>query len=482
MCANKLYKSKIKTAMKQKLLLLTMMLCVMVSCTTEMDDYLSIPNETTLTQEEESIITRAMGCDSLELGELVPWEPSEEMLHLKELYNEALLTKPELMAIDAEIISTPTSYDDFFSSNIYAIRELPITIKARAIASGSTSGYSYFTCSGASKEVTLGNSSTSANSKFYLKILPASTGIPYLIYSNVSKTPLCVGYYTNNPDNKILMSASNDSGSLYSASWNLLPSSSYKGYFAIQSESYMGQSNPDDMWSIFYHVLEAKTGNKIGYSQRVSNKAQQDFLISPANSFELKSVEYDLDNATITSSSMLSKVTSLTNSLEIEQWVNINVSLTANETSNYYETAGNLSLNITAPSSLKFPRPIPVANQAVLLDGTVSDAIYARTTQNISKTVNYTTSIMMKPRSLLQLTTKFKTFILNVPYVATATYKVSESDIREVKVRGSWRGYVIADPEYYLPINEPRFYDLDTGVEKNYVLEFNEAENIYIVK
>ena len=140
MCANKLYKSKIMTAMKQKLLLLTMMLCVMVSCTTEMDDYLSIPNETTLTQEEESIITRAMGCDSLELGELVPWEPSEEMLHLKELYNEALLTKPELMAIDAEIISTPTSYDDFFSSNIYAIRELPITIKARAIASGSTSG------------------------------------------------------------------------------------------------------------------------------------------------------------------------------------------------------------------------------------------------------------------------------------------------------------------------------------------------------
>lgn len=76
MCANKLYKSKIMTAMKQKLLLLTMMLCVMVSCTTEMDDYLSIPNETTLTQEEESIITRAMGCDSLELGELVPWEPS----------------------------------------------------------------------------------------------------------------------------------------------------------------------------------------------------------------------------------------------------------------------------------------------------------------------------------------------------------------------------------------------------------------------
>lgn len=463
--------------MKQKFLLLTMMLCVMVSCTTEMDDYLSIPNETTLAQEEEPIITRAMGCDSLELGELVPWEPSEEMLHLKELYNEALLTKPELMAIDAEIISTPTSYDDFFSSNIYAIRELPITIKARAIASGSTSGCSYFTCSGASKEVTLGNSSTSANSKFYLKILPASTGIPYLIYSNVSKTPLCVGYYTNNPDNKILMSASNDSGSLYSASWNLLPSSSYKGYFAIQSESYMGQSNPDDMWSIFYHVLEAKTGDKIGYSQRVSNRAQQDFLISPVNSFELQSVEYDLANATITSGSMVSKVTSLTNTLEIPNRVQVNVKLTTNETSNYYETAGNLSFNITSPTTLKFPRPIPIAGQAVLTDDIVPDATYAKTTQNISKTVEYVTEIEMKPKSLLQLTTKFKTFILNVPYVATATY-----NDREVKVRGNWRGYAIANPEYNAPINEPRFYDLETGEEKNYLLEFNEAENIYIVK
>lgn len=57
--------------MKQKFLLLAMMLCVMVSCTTEMDDYLSIPNETTLTQEEESIITRAMGCDTLEFSHLV---------------------------------------------------------------------------------------------------------------------------------------------------------------------------------------------------------------------------------------------------------------------------------------------------------------------------------------------------------------------------------------------------------------------------
>lgn len=101
----------------------------------------------------------------------------------------------------------------------------------------------------------MGNSSTSLGSRFYLKILPATSGIPYLIYSSASNTPLSVGYYTNAPDDKILMTAKDNSGSLYSAGWDLIPST-YKGYFSIQSESYLGQSDPNNSWSVFYHVLE----------------------------------------------------------------------------------------------------------------------------------------------------------------------------------------------------------------------------------
>lgn len=461
--------------MKKKILLLAMMLGVMASCTAEMEDSLNFPDETVSTQEGP-LVTRALNCDSLELGDLVPLAPSEEMLRLKKLYNEALLSKSGLRAVDDGIKSEP-SYDDFFDLNIYAIRELPITIKVRSVASGSSSSNCYFKCEGAGKEVTLSNSSTSAYSRFYLRILPSVSGVPYLIYSNVSRTPLCVGHYTNNPDNKILMSASSDTGTSFGASWDLLPSPSYNGYFAIESEDYVGQLDPNSPWFTFLHVLEAMPNNKIGYAQRVENKAQQEFLISTVNPFELQSVEYDLSNATITSGDYVTKVTSLTNELEIPNTVPVNVNVTANETSYYSETKGTLSLNITSPTTLKFPRPIPIAGQAVLTDDIIPDATYGGTTQNISKTVEYVTEIEMKPKSLLQLTTKFKTFILNVPYVATATY-----NDREVKVRGTWRGYAIANPEYYAPINEPRFFDLETRGELNYTMEFDEVRNLYIVK
>lgn len=435
-----------------------------VSCTNEMDEDEFLKNSS-----ENISLTRSCSNDTLDLGELVCLEETEEFLNLKRSYEEIHSRNNRVKALS-------TTADDFFSSNVYAIRELPITIKVRSVASGSTTGNVYLFCDGAGKEVTLGNSSSAAGSKFYLKILPASSGVPYLIYSNISKTPLSVGYYTNSPDNKILMSAKDNSGSLYSASWDLIPSS-YKGYFSIQSESYLGQSDPNDSWSIFYYVLEAKSNNKLGYGQRVNYKAQQEFLICPTATFILENLTFDLDNATVTSSTPIAKVTSLVNTHEYITNTPITVVVEGEETSNFNETAGTLKLNISSLSTTKFPRPRPIAGKAVLMDDTIEDAIYSSSTQKFSTKVEYQTSIEMKPRSLLQLTTKFKTFILNVPYTATAKY----SD-REVKVKGIWRGYAIANPEYNAPINEARFYDLETGEELNYSLSFDALRNIYMVK
>ena len=70
--------------------------------------------------------------------------------------------------------------------------------------------------------------------------------------------------------------------------------------------------------------------------------------------------------------------------------------------SNFYETAGTLKLNISSSSTTKFPRPIPIAGKAVLMDNTVKDAIYSSSTQKFSAKVEYQTSIDVKPRSLLQ--------------------------------------------------------------------------------
>ena len=137
----------------------------------------------------------------------------------------------------------------------------------------------------------------------------------------------------------------------------------------------------------------------------------------------------------------------------------------------------SLKVNISSPSSIKFPRPRPIAGKAVLMGDESKDAIYSSATQKLSAPVEYSTSIEMKPRCLLQLTTKFKTFILNVPYVAVAKY-----GDREIKVRGTWRGYSVADPELNKPINEPHYFDLETGEELNYSLSFDPERKIYVTK
>ena len=53
------------------------------------------------------------------------------------------------------------------------------------------------------------------------------------------------------------MAAKEENVSLMSAGWDLLRSNTYKNYYAIQSEIYLGQSDPNNSWSIFYYVLEA---------------------------------------------------------------------------------------------------------------------------------------------------------------------------------------------------------------------------------
>lgn len=449
--------------MKREYFKLLPIVAFMVACTNEMENVYT-------SKDVSNLASRTCISDSSKLGKLVYLEETEELRKLKQLSKEKLANQFQSDFLGA----LP---DEFFSSNMYAIRELPITIQVRSIASGSTSGYTYLYCTEAGQEVTLSN----VKSSFYLKILPASSGIPYLIYSNASKTPLSVGYYTNNPNNKILMSAKDNSGSLFSASWDLLPSSYYKGYFTIESESYLGQSDPDNMWSVFNYVLEAKGNNKLGYGQPVNNKAQQEFMITPTCDFNLTDLKFDLDNATVTEGQLIPATVSLTNTDYFEKTEKIEIEFEGDETSFFNETTGSLKLNVTAPASMMFQRPQPISGKAVIIKESPKDAKYLTSTQKFTVTKTFGTSIEMKPRCLLQLRAKLKTFTLNVPYVVTAQYKYN-NEVREIKVKGVWKGFSLANPYYNTPIMEPHFYDLESGVEIFHTLEFNKERNVYTIK
>lgn len=456
--------------MKQKVLLLLSTVFFALSCSNDIDEY---QYDATTSSIQRSTRTRSVAEDSVSFEDPTILVETEELQNLKSILDE-MRNRRRMKAV-----SSRYETDEFFSSNIYAIRELPLTIKVRAVSSGSSTANTYLSCSGKGKEVTLGNSSTVPSSKFSIKILPASSGIPYLIYSNTAQTPLAVGQYNNAPNDKILMATKNESGSLFSCGWNLLPSS-YKGYFAIQSESYLGQSDPNNMWSVFNYVLEAKANNKLGYAKRVSNKAQQEFLLTLDNNFSIIDVSFDLDNAVITDGNFVTTVKSVTNPTDFTKTEPLIVKASFTETSCFSETQGALKFNIMSGRK-KFVRPIPIAGKVIIPESATADAIYSNSNTSFNVSKADTTSIQMKPQSLLQLTAKFKTYILSVPYIATAKCRVSGAE-RIVKVKGIWRGQAIANPKYNKPIYEPHFYDLESGEELKYSLVYNSKKNKYIVK
>lgn len=361
--------------------------------------------------------------------------------------------------------------DEYFSANMWAIRELPITLQARGQANTSNR---YLSTNGKSKEITLVSSFSprSYNQLFYLRILPASSGIPYLIYSYQDKTPISVGQYNSSPSNKILFTLPNESGSLYSAGWDLIPSD-YKGYFAIQSQSYLGQSDPNNAWSVFNYVLEVKNDNKIGYGQ-YTKIAQQEFLISPSKAFTLNYIEFHKDGATVTKQAPLKVVTYSKNESEERRSFTIEAVHYADDTSSFSESSllkvpiENISANFYRPTVEAEHIVTPLAvkpNEDTSHIREKADMVYSSTTQKIPNTLIFPIYGIAPPNSLIEATSYLENYTASVKYTAHMTYNYNGEE-REVKINGVWRGaiYTKTNDNRY-PKNMLKFFDLDDGEE-----------------
>lgn len=441
--------------MKFRFFLLMLLPICMVGCNDEMDSLVKGPSEVA---ESITQMTRSISPDSIYDGEPVEFEPTQDMIRLKELYAEMHSTQRRAP------LNPSSTYDETLWGNMYAIRELPATIKVRSKAStGSTANYVSLYCEGKSKEVTLNAGNAGDKNRFLIKVLPASAGVPYLIYSVAAGTPLSVGYYTNKPDEKILMASKDDSGSLMSIGWDLLQSSYYKNYYAIQSKSYLGQADPNNQWSIFYYVLEAVSGNKIRYAQHVNNKAQQEFIITPDAKFEIKSLEYVVNNST-PSKSTFSKTVTVKNTSAQEKAMNVPFDFYEMETSYFNRNSWNVNLNFTDDSK-KFVRPT-VTSGSVITDNpdAAEDAVFINSnTQNISRHIVYNHPIRCKASSTAKVTVKFVKYYVNVDYIVKAQYEVKAGDLRECVLKGTWSGYVIEDPNEITPEDKIEFTPIGGG-------------------
>ena len=452
--------------MKSKLFAAFLIALIVGACQDEAE---ILYGEVSNTTQEDMALTRSLLSDSTMNDILVPDTLSDDMRRLKETLNNISSD----FAASTMAMGGSGDYDPWFNSNIYAIRELPVTISVNKVASGD-SKYSYLYCSGKNQEVTLSSLDDKSSladkneNKFYLKVLPASTGIPYLIYSSKAKTPLTIGHYNKKPNVKILMAQDNDDKLSDYASWDLISSSRYKGYFSIQNTLCMGQTNPSDPWSIFNYNLAATAEKKLGFEQPNATSLQQLFEIVPTDTFTLSSIEYDLNTKTITKSTENHYGTGQNLSSQ-EALVNVNFSFDATESSHFTFPNNTLHVNMY---DKQVDVPL-IIGEGILLPGSDSYQTpmkapfpYSNRYSTLRR-ILYTKKLNCPGRHNIKVLASFVKYDISINFTAKAYYKNmvnNVEDMRIVTIAGIWRGTLFEDPTEIEPVRkETTFTRIDGG-------------------
>lgn len=213
--------------------------------------------------------------------------------------------------------------------------------------------------------------------------------------------------------------------------------------------------------SVFNYYLDVNDNDEIRFAE-YTRKNQQHFLIKPIAKFTVTNVDFDLDNAKVTDANSfevkLNKKFQGSPSGEFEKDANIRLE----EKSWFQQNRSNISFDLIDSTQLKMPTVL--ARKALLMDEDSNRVRYITSGyQNVYSNWKY--KIIGKvpetvDKCLILVTLKFTAYNVEVPYTVYAKY-----NDREIKFTGTWKGYVIADPESVPPIKTIRYFDMVTGEE-----------------
>ncbi|MGY5254938.1 hypothetical protein [Sphingobacterium spiritivorum] len=412
--------------MKKQQSIPLMMLVIMVifaACQRNLDKDL-LPNGENISANAKAQLSPS---DTLNDGNVSIIEETPELKTLKENF-EKLKKNRQGIARNLE------DYDYTLSDNMWAIREMPITIRTE-----SNGNNPYLRNNGKGKELTFGSS----GSNFMIKVLSVSSGIPYLLYPfNDQSAPVVVGYRNGNPNDKLLMLRSNSNSSLFGASLDFIPA---KGYFAIQSNDILGQG-PGGWMDIFKYTAQVGSNNKTTMG-KYTQSTNQHFKIRPDANFTLQSIRFINDySATLTPASRYNVVRAFTNDSYTNKPYDFLFDEVVNESS-YFGEVRNIDIVVDVPQGRMFKAPEVTGGKLFLQPSEESPATlrylpnqYAQAQRTLRGMLPITTV----PRARTQITYSYSVYNVQAEYEVVATYNNTDG-IRQVKFIGKWTGQLYVD-------------------------------------
>lgn len=327
--------------------------------------FIACQNESTLdefTLKESSVVTsRSLSVDNDSI--IYPLNP------------EDFPQKPETYNLE---------YDSNLSDELYSLNEVRLRIRA-----ANAGNYNTLQNYGKGKEIKLAKyNEGNVDQLFYIKVLPASTGIPYLIYTCCDESkhaPIGIGSYSSDPDRYVLYAKSENTTSLYGFSWNFAKSNDGNA-FIMENQDILG-SNGDNYWNIFNYSLSAGDGNL--YFSKTDKSISQQFTFVPEGIWEIDSITTTITNASIIS----------TDDVEIEERV-------ATNSSNK-----DITWNVT-------------------IDKIYNDSIYFKEYKKVTTTKKAKPSLSIKLFKIISVGTGFE---LGSEYVTETEYVESSSKITRIQ-------------------------------------------------
>ena len=314
--------------MKTKLLSLLAITFMMIGCTNDENELFD-----TFDSQMTEHISRTNETDTIGTDTITPMEITDGMLALRETLDN--LKRPMRLIEEED--------DPYIDQNIYALRDIPVTITVAEVGPDSNAKRRWIRTRGTGNELMLDYDYKKKNWGFRIKQMPVTTGLNCLLYSDDLNVPITIGKLKNGT--AVIMAQANNDKLTDFASWDLIPLKTNPGYFIIQNTRYLGQASQADPFSIFNYTLEAVKGTNLRFSQPIAGKKQQEFLIVPIDGnikFTLDSIIYNLNSAKITGPYYQEIERSTKNLTYESRNLNISYNFTAKETSSFKRLSKNM--------------------------------------------------------------------------------------------------------------------------------------------